>query len=96
MTTPYSKRKPNKRGEFLLDVTPTHDGRGYFIYDVTMYLESRNGLDRQHMLKQARFSIKGKKYTIHVIDQYESLNHAQCISLVKHWYTNADDDYRLD
>lgn len=96
MTTPISKRKPNERGEFLLDVTPTVKGGGFFIYDVTAYLSATNGLDRSRMLERANHTIKGKKYTVYVIDSQGLLSNEQCKRLVIFWYENADNDYRLD
>lgn len=91
-----AKRKPNKSNEFLLDVTPINDGKQFCIYDISLYLPHWEGWDRKKYMDRVSHTIKGKQFTIHIIDYYESLDNLQAIKLAGAWFNGNTTYHRLD
>lgn len=90
------KRTPNKNGEFLLDVVPTHDEGIYTIYDITAFLPHWQGYERKRVLSNLRFTIKGNKFSVLILDSYEDLTEELARTIAKEWYCGNTTYYRLD
>ena len=96
-TTPRrSEKTSNKNGEFLLDVCPDKREGSYTIYDITAFLPHWQGYERTRILKFHKFTIKGKEFTVLILDYWECLNQELATQIAKAWYLDDTDYHRLD
>lgn len=81
-------RRPNARNEFLLDVYPCNigDKSVVSIYNLTRFLDSRNGIPRKQYLERVEHTIRGNKNTIYIIDHHKLLNAEMARKLASDWY----------
>jgi len=89
-------RRPNKNGEFLLDVMPTNNPKVLTIYDISLYLPIYNGIDRDNRLAVVKHVIAGKNYTVYIIDYHNILNRQLAVKLAKDWFNGKTTYHRLD
>lgn len=90
------ERTPNEENEFLLDVCPTKEDRVFTIYDITAFLPHWQGYERKRILKYHRYTIKGNKHNVLILDFWECLTEDLAKKIAKEWYLGNTSTYRLD
>lgn len=93
---PTEELKSNKNGEFLLDVTPNKKEGEFTIYDITAFLPYWQGYERKRILTYHKFTIKGKEFTVLILDYWECLTEELARKIAKEWYLGNTTNYRLD
>ena len=88
--------RPNRKGEFLIDITPTTVDGQYTIYDISLYLPWWEGQDRKKYMDKVKFSIQGKVNVVHVIDYWDTLDLETATIIAKEWYSGNTTYHRLD
>lgn len=88
--------RPNKKGEFLIDITPTTVEGKFTIYDLSLYLPHWEGYDRKKYMDNVKFSIKGKVNTVHIIDFWDTLDLETATIIAKEWFNGNTTYHRLD
>jgi len=80
----------------LIDVVPTLDGKKITVYDISLYLPHWEGQDRHNYMKRVDHSVRGNKFTIHIIDHYGLLEYDQAVKFAGRWYVGNGTYTRLD
>lgn len=93
---PRQEPTSNKNGEFLLDVCPNKKEGEFTIYDITAFLPHWQGYERKRILAHHAFTIKGKEFTVLIIDWWDCLDEKTARQLAKEWYLGNTTHHRLD
>lgn len=92
----FYEPKSNKKGEHLLDVSPSTEEDNYFIYDLTPYLPHWEGYDRKNRMDRVDFTIAGKQRTVYIIDYFGVLNDESARQIAIAYVNGSMYRYRLD
>jgi hypothetical protein len=90
------ERTSNKNSEFLLDVCPNDKEGEFTIYDITSFLPHWQGYERKNILTHLAFTIKGKEFTVMILDYFDCLNEKTAKELAREWYLGNTTYHRLD
>jgi len=88
--------KSNNDGEYLIDVHLGHDGKTFFIYDITPFFPSHRGIDRRNYMGQVLHVIAGKKKTVYVIGDEGELSNENARKIAIKFVEGSLNNYRLD
>ncbi len=90
------EKTPTDLGDFLLDIKPSVDGKGLYIYNLTQFLPHVDCDERENRLRFVKHTIKGKDVDVHIIDDWNMLDERKARKLAIQWYTNDLPFTRLD
>jgi len=91
------KRKPNKKGEFLLDIQPFVTGNcNLYIYDITEFLPAGVCPRRDDYIRMITHCVNFDNITVYIIDRNEVLSKDIAEMLAKGWLDGNSSTYRLD
>lgn len=91
------KKTPNKKGEFLLDVTRMlGEEKRLAIYDLSFFLPHWECPERDVYFTRITHSIQGNNFVVHIIDSHNALNLKSATKLSGDWFNGDTIKHRLD